>query len=238
MSRKRIAIISAMEIELSFVKDFYEAREGWKKKSDSIYENEALDMEVHTKVLGIGKVNAAYQTADIITLYHPDLVINVGYAGGLVTNAKTGDVAIGTDYVQVDLIPYLDIVVPSKIQDSPKKLVELLEKTAEELSIHTVSGRIATGDFFLHDSEQKAQIIKEFHPVAFDMESAAIAQVCTQKETDFVSLRTFSDLGDEDAADSYDESQGKKKVATVPIERRPVTIALTALEQYQSFVKK
>jgi adenosylhomocysteine nucleosidase len=229
MGRKKVAVISAMEIELSFVEDFFENREGW-VKTGSIYANEALDIEVHTKVLGIGKVNAAYQTADLISLYHPDLVINVGYAGGLITNAKTGDVAIGTDYVQVDFIPYNDIV-PPQIQETPKKIVKLLEDTAKELSVYTVSGRIATGDFFLHDSGQKAQIIEEFHPVAFDMESAAIAQVCTGKETDFVSLRTFSDLGDEDATDGFGDGQAIQKGTAIPIERRPVTVALTAIEK-------
>lgn len=230
MGRKKVAVMSAMEIELSFVEDFYKTREGWHKHSENLYINETLGVEVYTKVFGIGKVNAAYQTADIISLHHPDLIINVGYAGGLITNAKTGDVAIGTDYVQVDFIPYNDIV-PPQIRETPKEIVQLLEHTAKELSVYTVSGRIATGDFFLHDSTRKSQIIQEFHPVAFDMESAAIAQVCTEKETDFVSLRTFSDLGDEDAEDAFDDAQAIRRGTSIPIERRPVAIALTAIER-------
>jgi adenosylhomocysteine nucleosidase len=227
---KKAAVISAMEIELAFVDDFYKNRDGWYKKEENTYVNETLDLEVVTKVLGIGKVNAASQTADLISRHQPDLVINVGYAGGLITNAKTGDVAIGTDYVQVDFIPYKDITRPP-IRQTSEEIVRLLENVANELSVYTVSGRIATGDFFLHDSAQKAQIIDEFHPVAFDMESAAIAQVCTEKKTDFVSLRTFSDLGDEDAEDAFDDAQAIRRGTSIPIERRPVAVALTAIER-------
>ena len=232
MSRQivKAAIVSAMEIELSYVEEFLKDRQGWEKIEENIYENQSKNLYVITKVLGVGKVNAAYQTADLITEWHPILVINVGYAGGLVKNAKPGDVAIGTEYVQVDFIPYLDINRPH-INNSPKQIIDLLEKTADELSISTVSGKIETGDFFLHDSKQKSEIIEEYHPIAFDMESAAIAQVTTQKRTDFVSIRTFSDLADDDAANAFEDGQVIQNGTVIPIERRPVVLALTALEE-------
>jgi adenosylhomocysteine nucleosidase len=227
---KRIAIISAMEVELSYVDEFLFQRNGWEKTTEHTYINEEKHLQLVTKVLGVGKVNAAYQTADLVNAYSPNLIINVGYAGGLVQNAKTGDVAIGTDYVQVDFIPYQDINRPY-IADSPKNFVEHLEATAKNLNIHAVSGRIATGDYFLHDTKQKEQIIEAYHPIAFDMESAAIAQVATAKHTDFVSIRTFSDLADEDAPSSFEDNHVIQSGTVVPIERRPITLALVALEE-------
>ena len=229
-TKKRAAIISAMEIELSYIDDFLKERDGWEKTGDDEYINREKNLEVVTKVLGVGKVNAAYQTADLITAYHPDLIINVGYAGGLVKDAKTGDVAIGTEYVQVDFVPYLDINRPD-IADSSADVVTALEKKAEELNIHAVSGKIATGDFFLHDSRQKAEIIEEYHPIAFDMESAAIAQVATKKDTEFVSIRTFSDLADDDAPNAFEEGKLIQEGTRIPIEQRPVVLALTTLEE-------
>lgn len=227
---RKVAIISAMEVELSYVDEFLHEREGWKKTAEYLYEYDAKNLQVITKVLGIGKVNAAYQTADLVNEYHPDLIINVGYAGGLVKNAKTGDVAIGTEYVQVDFIPYLDINRPH-IDGSPEDFVNHLEKTATELNIHAVSGKIATGDFFLHDTNRKAQIIEEYQPIAFDMESGAIAQVATGKQTDFVSIRTFSDLADDDAPDAFEDNRVVANGTKIPIEQRPIVLALTTLEQ-------
>lgn len=226
----KAAIISAMEVELSYVDEFLCNREDWKKTADHLYENEAKKLYVITRVLGIGKVNAAYQTADLINEHHPDLIINVGYAGGLVNNARTGDVAIGTEYVQVDFIPYLDINRP-RIDGSPENFVNHLEETAANLNIHAVSGKIATGDFFLHDTNQKDQIIKEHHPIAFDMESGAIAQVATGKQTDFVSIRTFSDLADDDAPNAFEDNRVVANGTRIPIEQRPIVLALVALEK-------
>lgn len=228
--RRKIAIISAMEVELSYIEEFLSNREGWNKSGSNQYENQVRNLQVITKVIGIGKVNAAYQTADIITEHHPDLIINIGYAGGLVKNAKTGDVAIGTEYVQVDFVPYLDINRPY-IENSPAKIVKLLEDTAKELNIPAVSGKIATGDFFLHDTKQKKEIIKEHDPIAFDMESGAIAQVATNKQTKFVSIRTFSDLADDDAPEAFEDGHVIQNGTKIPIERRPVVLALTALEK-------
>lgn len=228
-SYTRVAIISAMDVELYYVDEFLTKREGWKKTSNISYENQEKNLRVITKVLGIGKVNAAYQTADLINEHHPDLIINVGYAGGLVNNAKKGDVAIGTDYVQVDFIPYRD-KNRLYIADSPKDFITLLEKTAKTLNINAVSGKIATGDYFLHDTKQKSQIIEEYHPITFDMESAAIAQVATAKSIDFVSIRTFSDLADEEAPEAFEDKRVIKNEITVSIEQRPIMVALTALE--------
>ena len=226
--KKNIAVISAMEVELSYVDEYLSQQEGFQKIAENQDLHEEKNIQIITKVLGVGKVNAAYQTADLITEFQPELIINVGYAGGLGKNAKRGDVAIGTEYVQVDFIPYLESNRP-QIADSPKELVELLEQTAKKLGIPAVSGKIATGDFFLHDTKQKEELIKEFHPIAFDMESAAIAQVATGKGVEFVSIRTFSDLADDHAVDAFENGKLVKEDDEIPLERRPVVLALTAV---------
>lgn len=151
----------------------------------------------------------------------------MGYAGGLIKEARKGDVAIGKEYVQVDFIPFLDENRPG-INESPSDFIEKLEKQAYELDIPTFTGKIATGDFFLHSTEQKNQIIEDFAPIAFDMESAAVGQVTTKKNTPFIALRTFSDLADDDAVDAIQENHKEDRI---PIEQRPVVLALTTLER-------
>ncbi len=222
---KTIAVVSAMKIELAHVEKLLSGRPDWRKTDKNIYENEEKRLRIVTRVLGIGKVNAAYQTADVIWEYLPDLIINVGYAGGLAVNAKKGDIAIGTDYVQVDLKTYLEENRPV-IEGSPGELVSALQETAVRLAIPAFAGKIATGDFFLHRTKDKRQIIEEYHPIAFDMESAAIAQVATQKKVPFVSIRTFSDMADDHAVRDLFCS----KKPEIPIEQRPVLLAIEALE--------
>lgn len=224
---KKVAIVSAMEIELSYVDEFLKDRQGWKKHKESIYEYKEGKLQVITQIMGVGKVNAAYQTADVINEHHPDLIVNVGFAGGLIKEARKGDVAIGKEYVQVDFIPFLDENRP-EIAESPSDFITQIEKEARNMEIPTFTGKIATGDFFLHDSEQRSQIIEEFSPIAFDMESAAVGQVATKKNIPFIALRTFSDLADENAVDAI---QDNRKEDRIPIEERPIVLALTTLER-------
>lgn len=224
---KKAAIVSAMEIELSYVEEFLRDRKGWKKTQENIYEYQKGKLQIITRIMGVGKVNAAYQTADIINEYHPDFIINVGYAGGLIKEARKGDVAIGKKYVQVDFIPFLDENRP-EIAESPNDFIVRLEKEAKELEIPTFTGKIATGDFFLHSTEEKKKIIEEFAPIAFDMESAAVGQVATKKNTPFIALRTFSDLADDDAVNAIQDNHKENRI---PMEQRPIVLAITALEK-------
>lgn len=225
---KKAAIVSAMEIELSYVEEFLNGREGWKKIQDNIYDYKDGKLQLITQIMGVGKVNAAYQTADVINEHHPDIIINVGYAGGLIKEAKKGDVAIGREYVQVDFIPFLGENRP-EIAQSPDDFIARLEKEAKELDIPAFTGKIATGDFFLHNTEQKKQIIEEFSPIAFDMESAAVAQVATKKNTPFIALRTFSDLADDNAVEAIQDNH-KENEKRIPIEQRPIVLAIITLE--------
>ena len=47
-----------------------------------------------------------------------------------------------------------------------------------------------------YGAKNKNRILEAYSPIAFDMESAAIAQVATAKNVPFIALRTFSDMAD------------------------------------------
>lgn len=222
---KKVAIVSAMEVEIYYVHEYLENRENWEKVSEDTYKNKRNQFTVTAKVMGVGKVNAAYKTTEVIHEFQPDLIVNVGYAGGLTDNAKKGDVAIGNDYVQVDFIPLFSENIPV-INKSPERVIEKLESVAEKLEFPYVTGKIATGDFFLQSTEKKNEIKNEFSPIAFDMESAAVAQVATKKEIDFVALRTFSDFADDHAAEAALTDK------TSHIEHKPIILIIEAIEQY------
>ena len=224
---KNVAIVSAMPIELEYVEQFLDGRNGWKKLSENKYSYKDK-VTLHTRIVGAGKVNSAFQTAELIKDEQPELVVNVGYAGGLAEGAKKGDVVIGTDYVQVDFEPLLGHELPEA--KTPEPLIKDIEETAKSLKIPYHIGRIATGDFFLHRKEDRKRILKDYSPVAFDMESAAIAQVAAVREFDFAVLRTFSDLADDKALESILDNTVEENNKNIPIEQRPIVLFLSALE--------
>lgn len=233
-----LAIVSAMSEELDYLDEYLESKDGWEKKTEDTYTNSGLGVLIVSKVFGVGKVNAAYGTADIINDSDPDLIINVGYAGGLVDKATKGDVAIGTDYVQVDFTPFFKDNTP-RIAHSPENVVLAIEKEAFKNGITAFKGRIATGDFFLHSTEQKKQILNEYSPIAFDMESAAVAQVATAKDVPFISLRTFSDLADDKATEqALANKRDRERGESVHIEHQPIELAVNIAERYVELIKR
>lgn len=224
------AVIGAIDIEIAYVAQYLTGREGWKRLSENAYVKDDLSLKIVTTVLGPGKVNAAYGTADIINAHHPDVIINVGVAGGFVAGAKRGDVGIGTEYAQVDFIPFFQGNNPV-YEPSPAWLVEGAVQAAAELGVAATTGPIVTGDFFLHDSAQKAQIAEKYHPVAFDMESGAISQVASAKRIDFISIRTYSDFADDNAPELIFKDRPRDgSERKVTIEHSPVIIAIRTLE--------
>jgi adenosylhomocysteine nucleosidase len=223
---KKIAIVSAMEIEISYVHEYLEKRINWIKINEETYVNHEKQLIIKAQVMGVGKVNAAYKTTEIIFEFRPDLIVNVGYAGAMAEGANKGDLAIGEDYVQVDFIPYF-AENKTAINKSPREFIKQLETVAERLAFPYFTGKIATGDFFLQSTEKKKEIKKDYDPIAFDMESAAVAQVATRKAIDFIALRTFSDFADDDA----------EKVALAgitarsQIEHKPIILLIETIEQ-------
>ena len=55
------------------------------------------------RLRGVGKVNAAVCSQTMILKYSPDIMINVGVAGGLSDEFKIGDIAVADSVVEHDM---------------------------------------------------------------------------------------------------------------------------------------
>ena len=158
---------------------------------------------------GIGKVNAAIQTVEMIRQYKPDCIISSGCAGGNGDDINVQDVVVSSELAYHDVYCGRAIgdSVYGQVQGLPARFTAdpyLLEK-AQQLSIH--SGLIVTGDWFVDSKEKMREIVGHFPEArAVDMESCAIAQVCYIYKVPFISFRVISDipLRDTDASQYHD----------------------------------
>lgn len=146
---------------------------------------------------GIGKVNAALGTTDMITRFHPDCVVSTGVAGGIDASIGVMDVVVssrvvyhdvwcgpGNDYGQIQGLP---LYLPCS-SDMVAKALSL------ESTVRIANGLICTGDKFITDRTELDAIKAAFpEGLAVDMESASIAQVCHIMQVPFVSFRIISD---------------------------------------------
>lgn len=169
------------------------------------------DHENHSLVImksGIGKVNAALATAQMIRQFAPDLVINTGVAGGTGGDARILDIVVG------DRVAYHDVWCgPETIDGQAAGCPQYFESAPEVSALPALQsprirhGLIASGDVFVSDPAVVLRI-KELYPdvLAVDMESAAIAHACYKMQTPFFCLRVVSDTpGEADNIAQYDD---------------------------------
>ncbi|MCH5312617.1 MAG: 5'-methylthioadenosine/adenosylhomocysteine nucleosidase [Prevotella sp.] len=157
---------------------------------------------------GIGKVNSAIGTYQLIQQFHPDVIISTGVAGGASPKLEIQDVVVSTETCYHDVYFGSDTKFGQVIGMPERfKTHDQLMKTAISLNcgcnIH--SGLIVTGDWFVDTVDKMSDILSHFpEALAVDMESAAIAQVCHMENTAFVVFRIISDIPlKEDNAQQY-----------------------------------
>jgi len=212
-----VGIIGAMEEEGEYLREKIEHTEEYTRGGNTFYIGSLHGAQVILLKCGIGKVNAAIGTTQMITRYDPMCLINTGSAGGLKANMEVGDViisshvihhdvdvtAFGYEYGQIPQLPFAFL--------PHRELVRIAGKAARKLKgLRIHQGMIATGDSFMDDPE-KIRVLKEKLPeaAAAEMEAAAVAQVCHQFRKPFVIIRSLSDIAGKESATSFQEFIGQ-----------------------------
>lgn len=203
-----IAIIVAMEKELRLLLPLLQEPRTTVIDGITFYLGDAGNNSLIIMKSGIGKVNAALATMQLIRQFAPDLVINTGVAGGTGSDAKILDVVVG------ERIAYHDVWCgPETLEGQAAQcpLYFVSDSKVAALPVlhgnpHIRHGLIASGDIFVSDPAVVAHIKKMYPEVlAVDMESAAIAHTCFLLNTPFFCLRVVSDTpGEADNISQYD----------------------------------
>ena len=189
------------------------------------YSGQINDYEVVLVRAGIGKVQAGVTTAFLIENFKVDAVINSGSAGGIGTGLAVGDLVLSTGAAYHDASATVFGYKPGQLPQQPQifeadqELLQAVSEAASQAGLQVKPGLIVTGDQFVSSQAQIAAI-KEIYPQALccEMEGAAVAQVAYQFDKPFLIVRAMSDVGDEDAGQSFDEfiiDAGKKSAQMI-----------------------
>ena len=166
--------------------------------------------EVLLSRCGIGKVNAAVGAYRIIRDFGPDCVVSTGCAGGAAGHVEVMDAVVSKEVVYHD-VWCGDGNEYGQVQGLPARFSGDPVLYAHALSLNTATkihgGLICSGDRFITDPEEAAEILRKFpEGLAVDMESAAIAQVCCLERVPFLSFRVISDTpGAENRYQQYND---------------------------------
>ena len=163
-------------------------------------------------VSGVGKVNAAICTQAMIMRYEPRFIINSGVAGGLNPELNICDTVVATSVIQHDMdtsplgdpIGFISGLGVVDIPADPE-LSDKLHGAALKNGIHSILGKIVSGDQFINSREKKDFLKTTFAASACEMESAAIGHVCFKNDVPFAILRSISDNADDSSHLSFNE---------------------------------
>lgn len=146
---------------------------------------------------GAGEIAAASGTQFLISEYHVDMIINFGIVGGLTEEMSKTKVCIVEKVVHYDFdtstvdnvevgryLDYPDIYIPTSSQ--------LLQK-AIELNPKLLPVICASGDKFIADPEQKAELHRKFGAQICEMEAAGIVLTCNRNEVPCMMIKIVSD---------------------------------------------
>ncbi len=175
--------------------------------------------EVVAVVGGVGKVNAAITAQALILCYGAGTLLFTGIAGGLDDSLRIGDVVIGTQVLHHDLemewmnngqFPGL----PTDWFAPDQGLLDLCQGLGNNLHF----GRIVSGEVFVTDA-QRDGIIRRFHPLCVDMESAAVCQVCWFHKVPCLIIRSLSDNADDQPEGAFLENKDQSSLSAMGVTR-------------------
>jgi adenosylhomocysteine nucleosidase len=173
---------------------------------------------------GVGKVNAAMTTTLLLEHFHPTHVIFTGIAGGVDPNLEPGDIVVAKQTAYHDMgtlwpqgLEYGG--VKSRMTGEPNPvffpadpvLLAAAEKAAKSMTFGSVGlrtdqrppqvivGTVVTGDVFVASQEKSAELAKDLGACAVEMEGAAVAQLCYQRNIGCLVIRSISDKADRSA---------------------------------------
>ncbi|VFP88058.1 5'-methylthioadenosine/S-adenosylhomocysteine nucleosidase [Candidatus Erwinia haradaeae] len=206
----KIGIIGAMEAEIVPLRNKLKNKKKILLVGSEIYSGMLNNIEIFLLKSGIGKVAATLSSTLFLYLYKPDLIINIGSAGGLDPLLKIGDIIISDEvmYHDVDVTAcgYARgqmIGCPVSFQ-ADKHLITVAQLCSKQLNLHSVSGLIVSGDAFINGGVLLKNIRNIFPgAIAVDMEAAAVGHVCYQFSIPFIVIRSVSDIADQESPCSF-----------------------------------
>jgi adenosylhomocysteine nucleosidase len=171
-----VGIVAALAIETGDLVESLKNVCKYQSASIPVIEGEHAGKIVAVAVSGPGRVAARRATEVLISGHRPRLIIAAGFAGALNPSFSRND-----------------LILPDEIIDCeggrhPVDLPDSLGAT-----IRHFRGRLLTVDHVVLSAAQKGELRDTYTADSVDMESSAVAAMCSEKLVRFLAIRVISD---------------------------------------------
>lgn len=219
-----IAILGAFEREITLLEDELTDTQEQRIEGIRFVSGKLSGKRVVIAFTGIGKVNAAMTTTLLIEHFKPNKVIFTGIAGAVNQQLRPGDIVIAEKTAHHDMgtiwpegLFHKGLKNPLNGWENPvffdadERLLRLAERAAERVELGSiqiissqrtpkvVKGIVVTGDAFIASTDKCIELHKKLNADAVEMEGAAVAQLCYQRQIGYLVIRSISDNADEGA---------------------------------------
>ncbi len=188
----KILILGALEKEITILATLIKA-----EAKGHFYFAKTNDNDIYIALTGVGILSASVSTYSLIDEINPDIIINIGTAGGHTLEVKEGDIIICDEaiyhggYIMKDepaswkTIEDTDLVIKGD-----EKLSKLIDEINDDASIY--HGATLSGDFFTKDKDIIKALNSKYHHLCEDMETIAVYKVAKGKKIPTIAIRIIS----------------------------------------------
>jgi adenosylhomocysteine nucleosidase len=178
-----VGLVFALGIESGGLEDLLNAVVVTRGKGFLAREGTLQDRRLVLVQAGVGRRNAERATRLLLAGHRPAWVLSAGFSGALKPGLKRGDI----------------VMADSLVEPGGGRLaidVRIDQQTlASTPGLHV--GRLLTVDAIVAESSEKQRLGRTYDALAVDMETWAVAEVCSQEHVRFLSVRVISDTLEE-----------------------------------------
>jgi len=148
---------------------------------------------------GVGKDAGATAAEYALLLHRPGWILSAGFAGGLHEDLRRGHVLMADSVADLE---NHQLAIGLQIDAESAKAIK---------GLHI--GRLLTVDGVVREEAEKRRLGKEHGALACDMETMAVAAVCSFRKTRFLSVRVITDAVDDELPEEVEKLLAQKSIA-------------------------
>ncbi|WP_422926474.1 nucleoside phosphorylase [Singulisphaera sp. PoT] len=172
-----VGIVAALSIEVGFLLDRLAKVRKYSGPKHTIIEGELGSKLVVVIIAGMGSERIRQGAQLLLDGHRPRWIFSVGFAGALNPELARLDLVLADEVLDLESGRFaIDVAIPS---DSRFR------------SVHT--GKLLTVDQIIATAAEKAELRSRTGADIVDMESSAVASLCSERSIRFLSIRVVSD---------------------------------------------
>ena len=206
---KHIGILCAGDTELAPFLEHMKGQQITEKAMLKFHTGTINHVNVSAVYSGVCKVNAAIAAKLLIDMFHVDLIINAGTAGGMKEGVQLFDTVISERVIYHDVADDILTDFHPRLKSNyflaDQELCAIARAYSRTSKHPVLFGTMVTGEQFIED-EKREEINQKFDPLSTDMETAGVAHVCYVNRIPFLAVRTITDTVTHQGIETFDQN--------------------------------